>query len=129
VCIHHNCNDSICVTGYEVCEENPAYVGIEVGLHVCYVSYFLDNDTVTTVQYCFDDEHSGCTEEYVLKRHRNFQLYDCCCTGKLCNDVEFNATGVLSVYRICLPVCLFVCLPTTSLLHIYGGEEKWVKSM
>jgi len=129
VCIHHNCDDSICVTGYEVCEENPMNAGREVGLHVCYVSYLPDNGTVTKVQYCFDDEHSGCTEECVLKLHGSFPLYDCCCTGQLCNDVEFNPTGVLFVYCICLIVCLFVCLSTTSLLHIYRGKEEWVKSM
>jgi len=110
VCIHHNCNDGICVTGYEVCEENPMNADREVGLHVCYVSYLPDNGTITTVQYCFDDEYSGCTEECVLKLQRNYQLYDCCCTGQLCNDVKFNTTGMLSVYHICLIVCLFDCL-------------------
>lgn len=108
MCINHKCDNDTCVTGFEVCEENPANVGREVGRHVCYVAFFVGDDggRVTKTQHCFDDEHSMCHEKCKLERHTAvLSIYDCCCTGNLCNDVKFNMTGVLSV---CLFICLFV---------------------
>ena len=110
MCAYHTCTNDTCITGYEVCEENPAYTDREVGRHVCYAVFVLDNDgNLTKIQrQCFDDSHSVCSTECIIRELKNTPfIHDCCCTGHLCNSVEFNMTGMLSV---CLSVCVCICL-------------------
>ena len=87
----------MCITGYEVCEENPKYIDGEFGRHVCYALFKLGDDGNLTIthmrQSCFDDEYILCNTECALGQHVIPSIYDCCCTGHLCNDVEFNTTG------------------------------------
>lgn len=118
VCAYHTCTNDTCITGYEVCEENPAYTDREAERHVCFAVFVLDDDGNLTnfQQQCFDDPHSLCSMECAIQQDIPL-IYDCCCTGHLCNNVEFNMTGS---YSVCLFV--FVCLSTTNSLHTYGRE-------
>ena len=60
--------------------------------------FVVDADTgniTSTSQHCFVDD-SACPNKCTPKLHtdfQDFQLYNCCCIGNLCNDVSLNLTG------------------------------------
>ena len=102
MCVYQKCSHGDCGVRYEVCSENPLYVNITVGRHICHAVFIVDIVTGKPMadQQCFDDPHSPCNKECNPNIHEpasndETALYDCCCTGRnLCNDVTFNFTGI-----------------------------------
>ena len=99
VCLNGMCSisDEECDTSYEVCEENPVYENETVIRYICHAVFFVDiniSSVITTQRQCLNDPHSHCAKNCTLNQLLP-SVYDCCCTGNLCNDVtvEFNKIG------------------------------------
>ena len=127
-----------------MCSKNPSFPNPE--RHVCYAVIFLKppSSNYTITQHCFDDIHSTCTSECVPEMHGGIStIYDCCCIGNVCNDLDFdNFTGTYNILccpSVCLSVCSSVCLSVrlsacpsvcllaTNLLYTWAG--RWVLGM
>ena len=85
-----------------MCSENPLYVNTAISQFICYAAFFVntENGNQLVTRRCFYDPHSYCPEECVPVLHVLFEsdseaLYDCCCVGNLCNQI--NNTGKTSV--------------------------------
>ena len=107
VCLNQKCTNDVCgPIGYEVCSEHPNF-GKLTSRHICYALFIVNEDTLKSMYYCFNDEDSHCAEECKPAQHLNTTIYDCCCIGNMCNNVTLDLSGLtlLFVYvRTC--VCI-----------------------
>ena len=99
MCIYRDCPGDECDTKYEVCSENPLFKGLSSQEYTCYAVFTVstDTDNITAFQqHCFVEEF--CSNKCTLELHpsdivTDSKIYDCCCTGNLCNNVSLNLTG------------------------------------
>ena len=84
---------------YEVCEEDSSYENHTETRFTCYAYFNVNTSTnsiTRTVQHCWSELDSHCPKDCKLAQFfPGSSIYDCCCTGNLCNDVilELNGTG------------------------------------
>ena len=84
VCEYYNCSGGdYCVRGYEVCDENPSWVG-----DTC-IAVLQRNDSELKVVYqsCFIRD-AGTFHENCILREQPANVYSCLCNTTLCNGID-----------------------------------------
>jgi len=84
VCEYYNCTGGDhCVRGYEVCDENPSWIG-----DTC-IAVLERNDSELEVVYqsCFI-RNVGTYHENCILREQPANVYSCLCSNTLCNSVD-----------------------------------------
>ena len=81
VCEYYNCIDEAhCVQGYEVCDENPEWVG-----DVCVAAFHRNNSKLEVLKSCFLSGGGTYYDSCVLTEYL-LNTYSCLCNTTLCNS-------------------------------------------